>query len=178
MAAQSAHMHRSDAEPDRFLAVLRQALESITEKRVLQDERRFQGALLQELARRLERGMLPSDPVIEEEYQKTLPMHGITIRPDIIMHIPFERGVAARRDQGNFVAVELKRRASAARAMDAFANLAVLKLALGYPLTIFINIDSQATHTALCPEEIAGQTVCFAVSWKDGHPRVRRDDIR
>jgi hypothetical protein len=171
-------MKRSDALPDRFVAVLQQALESVTEERALQDERRFQGALLQELARRLERGMLPSDPLIEEEYQKTLPMHGITIRPDIIVHVPFERGLAPRRDQGNFVAIELKRRASAAKATDAFANLAVLRKVLHYPLTIFINIDSQATHSDLCPKELAGQTICFAVDWKDSKPVVRRHEIR
>lgn len=50
--------------------MLQEALGAINEERSLQDERSFQGALLQELARRLERGVLPDDPIIEEEYQK------------------------------------------------------------------------------------------------------------
>lgn len=31
-------------------------------------------------------GVLPDDPVIQQEYQKRLRHHGIKIRPDIIVH--------------------------------------------------------------------------------------------
>jgi len=44
---------------------------------------------------------------------------------------------------------------------------------LGYPLTIFINIDTDATHANLRPDAIAGQTVCYAVRLEDGAPVVR-----
>lgn len=122
-----------------FLALLLQALESVREERFFQDERGFQGALLQELSKRMAHGAFPGDPIIEQEYQKRLPLHGIKIRPDIIIHVPFERGLAEERDEGNFVAMELKRRASAKGARAAFANLAQMKKALKYPLTIFVN---------------------------------------
>jgi len=168
-------LNKLSATPDHFLAVLKEALENIREPRSFQDERSFQGALLQELARRLERGVLPDDPIIEEEYQKRIRSHGLRIRPDIIVHVPFDRGLAETRDQGNFTAIELKRRATIKTAKKAFANLALMKKALKYPLTIFINVDSEQTHSGLCPKSIVGQTVCFAVLLKDDRPIVRRE---
>jgi hypothetical protein len=161
---------------EQFLTVLRQSLENLREERFFQDERGFQGALLQELSQRVAHGAFPGDPIIEQEYQKRLPLHKIRIRPDIIIHVPFERGVAEERDEGNFVAMELKRRATAKKAKEAFANLAQMKKALKYPLTIFINIDSEQTHAALCPKSIAGQTACFAVRFEDGRSVVRVDE--
>jgi hypothetical protein len=61
-------------------------------------------------------GVLPDDPVVQQEYQKRLNRHGIRIRPDIIMQIPFGRGLAEQRDEANFVAIELKRMATEKRA--------------------------------------------------------------
>jgi len=168
-------LKKSQASPGRFLTVLREALQNIHELRSFQDERGFQGALLQELARRLERGVLPDDPIIEEEYQKRIRPHGIRIRPDIIVHVPFDRGLVERRDQGNFVAIELKRRATVKAAKRAFANLAVMKKVLKYPLTIFVNIDSEQTRSEVCPKSIADQSVCFAVRLEDGKPVVRAE---
>jgi hypothetical protein len=156
-----------------FLTLLRQALENIHEERFFQDERGFQGALLQELGQRVAHAAFPGDPIIEQEYQKRLPLHKIRIRPDIIVHIPFERGGAEERYEGNFVAMELKRRATAQRATEAFASLVQMKSTLKYPLTIFINIDSEETHAALCPKSIEGQTACFSVKLEGGKPVVR-----
>jgi hypothetical protein len=72
--------------------------------------------------------------------------------------------------------VELKRRATAKKAKEAFASLAQMKKSLKYPLTIFINIDSAQTYVALCPKSIAGQTACFAVRFEDGRSVVRVDE--
>ena len=91
-----------------FLTALEESLRSISEPVLYGDERGFQGALLHELNARLGHGVLPDDPVIQQEYQKRLRHHGIKIRPDIIVHIPFERGGMENRDEGNFVAIELK----------------------------------------------------------------------
>jgi hypothetical protein len=98
---------------------------------------------------------------------------GIRILPDIIVHVPFERRLAEGRDQGNFIAIELKRRATAKTAKEAFGNLAIMKKVLKYPLTIFINVDSDETHFALCPEGVVDQTVCFAVRLEDRNAVVR-----
>lgn len=158
---------------ERFVTLLRQALENIYEEQFFGDERGFRGALLQELSKELANGVLPTDPIIQQRYQKRLPSHGIRIRPDIIIHVPFERGLTKKRDEGNFVAMELKRRATGKRAKQAFANLSQLKKVLKYPVTIFINVDSEETHAALCPMNIANQTVCFAVHRENGTTIVR-----
>lgn len=159
--------------PEDFLRQLREALESIREERFFQTERGFQGELLAELRKRLKAAALPGDPIIEQEYQKRLPDHGLKIRPDLIVHIPFERGTFGRRDEGNFVAIELKLRATANDAADAFNNLRLLNEVLHYPLTIFINIDSEETHARMCPMKIAGQTICSAVRLENGRAVVR-----
>ena len=113
--------------------------------------------------------------MLQQEYQKRLNRHGIRIRPDIIIHVPFERGVTESREEGNFVAMELKRRATRKTAKGAFANLVKIKKALKYSLTIFINIDSYQTQIALCPKSIASQTVCFAVRLEEGRSVVRAE---
>ncbi|MGO9074628.1 MAG: hypothetical protein ACLQEI_10785 [Terriglobales bacterium] len=68
--------------------------------------------------------------------------------------------------------MELKLRSTENEARGDFANLEQMKRELGYPLTIFINIDSDETYADLCPEGIAGQTVCYAVRLEDGNPSV------
>ncbi|HET6843544.1 MAG TPA: hypothetical protein VFK06_17965 [Candidatus Angelobacter sp.] len=146
-----------------FLTAVEESLQNISEAVLYRDERGFQGALLHELNARLGNGVLPDDPIIQQEYQKRIRHHGIKIRPDIIVHIPFERGVVQGRDEGNFVAIEMKRRATVKEARHAFASLRQMKKVLKYPLTVFINVDSDETHAVLCPKSIAGQTACFAV---------------
>jgi hypothetical protein len=163
---------------EHFLGLLVQSLESIREERFFQDERGFQGALLQELGKRLANAAFPGDPIIEQEYQKRLPLHEIRIRPDIIIHVPFERGCLEDRDEGNFVAIKLKRRATDKRAKYAFANLAQMKKALKYPLTIFINIDSDQTHSRLCPKSIAGRPPASLSALKTENPLCGRNNNR
>lgn len=97
---------------EQFLPLFMEALATIREPRFYDTERGYQGEVLAELRSRLVGAGLPGDPVVEQEYQKTIPQHGLTIRPDIIIHIPFDRGVTGSRREGNFVAVELKRRGS------------------------------------------------------------------
>jgi hypothetical protein len=69
------------------------------------------------------------------------------------------------------VVIEIKRKS--ADIEQAFENLRKIHEALDYPLTVFLNIDSQQTHDDLCPASIVRQTVCFAVLLKDGVPVVR-----
>jgi hypothetical protein len=163
------------ASSKRFLSVLHEALGNIREPRFFETERGYQGELLVQLAKKLKTAAFPGDPIVEQEYQKTMPLHGIKIRPDIVIHIPFERGHVESRDQGNFVAIELKRRSTENEARSDFANLAQMHEVLRYPLTIFINIDSEKTHSAACPQSIARQTVSFAVRLEDGKPVIRSE---
>jgi hypothetical protein len=156
-----------------FLAMMRDALESIREPRLFETERGYQGELLAVLRTSLPQAEFPGDPIIEQEYQKRLPEHGITIRPDLIIHVPFERDATVRRRDGNFVAIEIKRKSVDVE--QAFESLRKIREALNYALTIFINIGSQDTHADLCPASIATQTVCFAVLLKDGAPVVKME---
>jgi len=56
---------------------------------------------------------------------------------------------------------------------DDFAKLVQMREVLGFPLTIFINIDSDDTQVAQRPEAIAGQTVRYSVRLENGNPVVR-----
>jgi hypothetical protein len=155
-----------------FLAILKDALSSITEPRLFKTERGYQGELIAALKNRLVVAEFPGDPIVEQEYQKRIPHHGLNIRPDIIVHIPFDRGTMEQRSEGNFVAIELKLRAGKTAAQGAFESLRRMKEGLDYPLTIFINVDSSNLFTELCPAQIAAQTVCFAVTLENAKPVV------
>lgn len=155
----------------RFIAAVTEALGKISEPRLFKNERGFQGELLAALRSRLQEAKFHGDPIIEQEHQKRVRHHGINIRPDLIIHIPFDRGVTERRSDGNFVAIELKRNEK--DVVAAFENLRQLKERLDYPLTILVMIDSMKTYADLCPESIADQTVCFAVRLEDGAPLVK-----
>jgi|SRR5437899_6780065 len=78
--------------PDRkpFLALLQEALENIREEQLFNDERGFQGSLLQELGRRLPDGGQPEDPMLQQEYQKRIvPLENLELseRMGIILSI-------------------------------------------------------------------------------------------
>lgn len=161
----------------RFLTSLRESLSAIQDERYFETERGYQGALLAQLERRLGALNLNGSPIVEQEYQKTLPKHGITLRPDVIIHIPYERIESVSRLDGNFVAIELKRNASIQSADEDFSSLRLISEVLGYPLTIFINIDSSETHFGRCPTSISQQTVCFAVRKEHGKVILLSDGL-
>ncbi len=153
----------------KFLVVLRQALSSISEPRLFRSERGYQGALLSELQARLtKRSLWPGNPIVEQEYQKRAREHGITVRPDLIMHIPYERGQVRSRTHGNYAVVELKRRASREEALEDFRKLSQTCIVLDYPIGVFINIDSDKTYFSEY-EGAARERLCaIAVELKDG----------
>ena len=67
---------------------------------------------------------------------------------DVIVHVPFERGLTRVRREGNFVAVEIKRDLSDVPA--AFENLAVIEGALDYALALVVMVNS-STHCRAVP---------------------------
>jgi hypothetical protein len=156
---------------ERFLDLFRKALLSITEPRYYETERGFQGCLLTRLQELLPEAALPGNPIIEQEYQKTIPAHRLKIRPDLIVHVPFERGLTER-TEGNFVAIEIKLRATASEAQADFESLQKIAQTLHYGTAVFLNIASDKTYADLCPPAIADKTACFAVQLKDGQPVV------
>ena len=55
---------------EQFLALVREALESIREPRFDATERGFQGELLTALRNRLDGSELPGEPIVEQEYPR------------------------------------------------------------------------------------------------------------
>lgn len=137
-------------ETSEMMDVIVRALKRIKSERFFNSERGYQGELKSRLDQLLrEQHLLPNKAIVEEEYQKTIPNHGITRRPDIIIHIPFEEGTARSRREGNFVAFELKIHATEAETKDALDKLNKYINILNYPLSVLINIDSEESFIGL-----------------------------
>jgi hypothetical protein len=155
--------------PDDVLTGVRDALAAITAPRLFQTERGYQGALLGQLQARLR---LPDHTIVEQEYQKQAGQHGLTIRPDIVVHEPFDPERHGARTEGNVAVVELKLRATAAEALADFQSLRSMLEVLRYPLGVFVNVASAVTHADLVPQDVRGRIVCFAVALVDGAAQI------
>ncbi len=164
-----APISRQRIEPKEIAACLRDALQAITAPRFYETERGFQGQLLVELGRRLN---LAAPALVEQEYQKTKLLHGLTIRPDIVIHEPFDPERHRHRADGNLAAIELKRRGTPARSRDDYTNLATMLRVLRYPVAFFINIASTRPHAHLTPPEAEGGVIPFAVSLRAGRMQL------
>ena len=156
---------------DELIACVIESLAAITAPRLFQTERGYQGALLAQLDRRLR---LPDHAIVEQEYQKQAGVHGLTIRPDIVIHEPFNPARHAGRAEGNLAVIELKRKATPADAVADFESLRSMLELLRYRVGIFVNIDADTTHAELVPASIRGRVVCFAVALVNGRADVIR----
>lgn len=157
-----------------FLEHLTTALSAITTPRFYETERGFQGELLARLQRIIPAGFLPDQAIIEQEYQKRLRVHGLTIRPDIIIHEPFDPNRHLSRRDGNIAVIELKRAATVERAAADIESLVQMVEILDYPQAIFLNIASDLTHVDVVPVEWRERIICFAVSLRNGKAHVVR----
>jgi hypothetical protein len=156
---------------ERFLGVLRGSLTAILNPRFYESERGFQGQLLIELSKRIP-DFLPDHAVLEQEHQKTLARHGLDIRPDVIIHQPFDPAIHFSRRDGNFAVIELKLRANAAKAKEDFESLHKMLTVLHYPLGIFININDSRTHDNQIPAHARGRIVALATTLTDQGARI------
>lgn len=135
-----------------FREGLYESLRRIRHPRMYQTERGFQGALVAELsAMRDALGIPTAEFLVEQEYQKRFGDHGINIRPDLVIHVPYDPARHGNRRQDNFVVFELTLRADVREAQDAYANVATMLGALNYDIGVFINIDSRERHVAEIP---------------------------
>jgi hypothetical protein len=150
-------------------AALRESLLAITTPRLFETERGYQGALLEQLGRRLR---LTAPAIAEQEYQKQMQHHGLRIRPDIIIHEPFDPDRHANRMEGNIAVLELKLRASAADAAEDFRKIGDMIRVLQYPVGFFINVSSTLTYGELIPDDLKECVFPFAASLKDGKAHV------
>ncbi len=118
------------------------ALQEITSPRFYRTERGFQGRFagaLQGMSDRIR--IFPKGTIIEEEYQKVKTSHRVRLRPDLIIHIPFEAGVTESRKEGNFVVFAFKLRANEKEAGQDFEKIDRLFEKLNYPIGFFVNIS-------------------------------------
>ena len=151
-------------DKEKFLAKLRDSIRAITDGRYFLTERGYQGQLIAELDRRLNISQnFHDNAILEQEYQKQADKHGITIRPDIILHIPFETGIYNNRSAGNFIVIQLKKGTSVQKAKEDFDKLDLMFGKLDYPLGIFINIDSARTFHDCYTGDYSERLRCFAV---------------
>lgn len=127
------------------------------------------------LKQRIPNEVLPEGALIEQEYQKRLSSHGLSIRPDIIIHEPFDPKRHEDRCAGNYAVIELKLAASPNEAARDFMSLSDMINTLQYPLAIFINIASTNTYIQLAPEMTKGHLVCFAITLNNGRADVLED---
>jgi hypothetical protein len=136
-----------------WICTIADALKSVTVARFFKSERGFQSQFHVALDKLFtNRGLVSNQAIIEEEYQKTIPNHGISHRPDLIVHIPFEARLTGSRREGNFVAFEFKIRGSRLDAIDRFIKLNDYLTMLAYPLGVFINIDDTRSFVELIPD--------------------------
>ena len=155
-----------------LLQHLRECLALIKNPRFFESERGFQGELLALLKQRIPNEALPEGALLEQEYQKRLGSHGLKIRPDIIIHEPFDPERHQDRTKGNYAVIELKLTANPNEAAGDFKSLSDMVTILQYPLAIFINIASTETYIHLAPEQAKGHLVCFATTLSNGRAVV------
>lgn len=149
---------------ERILRMFREILQLIHDPRFFETERGYQGQLLTEINNYLANNEVWGDaPIAEQEYQKRARDHGLAIRPDIIIHVPFERGLHVRRSEGNYVVIEIKCKSSFAEAQKDFEKLGRMCNILDYPIGIFINIDSADTFLEYYDGEQCDCLYSFAV---------------
>lgn len=130
---------------DKLLNIVCESLATINHPHFYKTERGFQGAFLAELGLRLPT-LQWEGTIVEQEYQKRMRDHGIKIRPDIIIHVPFEDGRHNSRREGNFVVFELKLNATPQDALSDYDHLSRICEVLKFLAGIFINMGSNSTH--------------------------------
>lgn len=160
-----------------LLICVRSSLQAVTHPRFFETERGYQGALVAELSSRLRDLVIAGEGALaEQEYQKTVRQHGLRIRPDIIIHAPFDTVRHADRMQGNFVVFELKRKATEEQARGDFDSLLAMMRSLQYPLGIFVNVNSDETYVDAAPRPPTGRLILFAVTLRDGHVHLTESE--
>ncbi len=153
---------------EQFLSIFRDSIRAITDERYFSTERGYQGHLIAELKGRLNIKLIfIGNPIVEQEYQKTLKNHKITKRPDIIIHIPHERKIYKSRREGNFIAIQIKRKASKKKAKEDFDKIDLMFRELDYPLGIFLNMNSDITFFDSYFGDYKDRLHCFAVRLVD-----------
>ena len=175
-ATSNLNQHVAALQPMNAITILRSAIERVRESRLFATERGYQGQLASELDRLLdvESGGF-TRPLVEQEYQKRADVHGITLRPDIVIHIPYDRGVSPSRRHDNYLVILFKLSAKQRLADEDFTKLSTICSRLDYPIGAFLNIASTDLWLPSFAAK-AGKSFAlheFAISLRDGRPHIR-----
>src|SRR5271167_3840878 len=152
---------------DAIISATDEALYAVSEPRFLRTERGFHGRFYCALQQALEkRGVLEGGRILEMEYQKSA-RHGMSQRPDIVLHIPAEESGAAVYEN-NAAVWALKRHATENDARTDFDKLDEMLGVLHYELGIFVNIDSGEDFAASYRGAFPDRVFTVAVSVDGG----------
>ena len=151
---------------NKILAATDQALRQVGESRFWRTERGFHGRFYCALQKVLdEEGLLPSGHILEMEYQKSA-RHGISQRPDIVLHMPVEKSGASETEH-NFAVWALKRQATPEEAKEDFDKLDEMFQRLCYLLGVFVNIDPKG-HAVFPYCGKFSDRLYMAAAWLEG----------
>jgi hypothetical protein len=156
---------------DQIVTATDRALREVAIPRFLRTERGFHGrfysALHQVLA---EQGLLQGGHILEMEPQKSI-RHGMSQRPDIVLHVPVEES-GARVSEHNLAVWALKRHATLGQARNDCTKLDAMFEMLCYPPGIFVNIDAKNHFAASYNGKFPDRLRTVAV-WLDGEVVTR-----
>jgi len=129
----------------RLVTITFEAITRVKHPRFWETERGFHGefhAILREIL--VAEGIIRYlGPILEQEYQKS-ERHGISQRPDSILHMPAKQW-GLRRDEGNFAVWAFKYQSTRAEAVEDFRRLDEMFSHLRYPLGFFLNVSNDRT---------------------------------
>lgn len=126
---------------DALIRATEAAIRQVGHPRFFATERGFHGRFYCALQGQLDQeGILIDGRILEMEHQKSS-RHGLTQRPDIVLHVPAEESGMSVQDN-NFAVWALKFRANEGDARDDFRKLNEMFKYLHYPFGFFLNIDS------------------------------------
>ncbi len=126
--------------------ILESSLSEIKNERFYESERGYQGELNGLISSKL-KGLMETQLISENEYQKKQSEHGLRIRPDIIIHEPFNEEIHTSRKEGNYLVLELKLRGSINKVLEDFDSIDSMIGNLSYHNGAFINIGSDNTFS-------------------------------
>lgn len=156
-----------------ILQAIRRAIATVTQRRFYVTERGYQGCFGAALQIELgQQGLLSPPLILEQEHQKTLEIHGISQRPDMVLHVP-------REESGgpvtilNKVVFALKKRASQSGAASDFMKLDEICRVLHYELAVFINIASEEHWLSLYQGLHKQKIHAFCTNLRDGQIRAK-----
>ncbi|HIF9186652.1 TPA: hypothetical protein ACX6PV_003684 [Photobacterium damselae] len=164
------------SEKQQFINQLESAMSEITHPRYYETERGYQGALIAKLNERLTE-LHWEGAIIEQEYQKRIKEHSIRIRPDLIIHVPFDSNEHNTRCEGNFVVFELKLGSvlTESSALADYHNLANMCEKLSYPYAVFIVIGGETTFFDKYQGPHKNKILVFKVILDNGQAMISRE---